>query len=107
MHKITRIAAGTAFAGSLLFTGGLAPASAVGPIQANNLVNVNISGNTVTVPVNVAASLAVTACDVLDVTVNQVAVLSRAIAVDRSGQQQTICRTESGDVTITNDIVNR
>jgi xanthine/uracil/vitamin C permease (AzgA family) len=84
----------------------MAPASAVGPIQANNLVNVNISGNTVTVPVSVAASLAVTACDLVDVSGVQVAVLSRATLVDRTGREQTICRTDAGDVTITNDIVN-
>lgn len=103
MHKITRIAAGTAFAGSLLFTGGIAPASAVGPIQANNLVNVNVSGNTVTVPVTAVVNPVVQACDAIDADVNQVALISRAIAVDRSGQEQTVCRSEQGDVTISND----
>jgi hypothetical protein len=54
---------------------------------------VTIGNITVTDLVDVAASAAVTACDVADVhvnQVNQVAVLARAIAVDRSGQSQTI-----------------
>lgn len=104
MRAITRAAAGAAFAGSLLFTGGMAPAMAA-PVDQDGLVNVNVGDITIrdAVDLNVAASLAVTACDLADVTVNQVAVLARAIAVDRSGQSQTICRTDAGDVVLENN----
>lgn len=101
MRKVTAAAAG-----SLFLVGAVGGPASAAPLVQNGLVNVTIEDNTVTVPVNVAASLAVTACDVLDVNVNQVAVLARAVAVDRSGQDQTICSTEAGDVTISNDIVN-
>lgn len=102
MHRFTRIAAGTAFAGSLLFTGAVAPASAA-PVIQDGLVNVTIGDITVTDTVDVAASAAITACDLVDVSGTQVAVLARATNVDRSGNEQTICRTDAGDVTLTNN----
>ena len=68
-------------------------------------MNVNVGDITIedAVDVNAAVLAAVTACDVADVAVNQIAVLARAIAVDRSDQGQTICRTDAGNVTITNN----
>lgn len=101
MNPIRKTVATVAVAGTLLGGGMAAPAFAQ-PVSQDGLVNVNVSGNEILNDVNVAvaANAAVLACDVLDVTVNQVAVLSRAIAVDRSGRTQTICRTDQGDVTI-------
>ncbi len=69
----------------------------------DGLVNVTIGDITVTDTVDVAASAAVVACDLVDVGAAAVGVLARAIAVDTSGRSQTICRTEQGPVTISNN----
>src|SRR5688500_2287866 len=70
---------------------GLAPSAGAQVIQ-DGLVNVNIEDVTVTVPVAVAAQLAVNACGI-DVGPLAIGVLARATAVDRSGRTHTICRT--------------
>ena len=71
----------------------------------DGLVNVNISDNTVTVPVAVAAQIAANACDI-DVGPVGLAVLGTAIAVDRSGRERTICTTDQGPVTISQNTEN-
>jgi hypothetical protein len=92
----------TVFAGAAFITGVASPASAQ-PVDQDGLVNVNIGDVTVTDTVDVAASLAVAACDLVDVGAVAVGVLARATAVDTSGRSQTICRTDQGPVTITNN----
>jgi hypothetical protein len=97
-----RFVATTLVSGTLVL--GLAPAASAQVIQ-DGLVNVNISDNTVTVPVAAAVDLAVTACGI-DVGPVAVGVLARATAVDRNGRTQTICRTDQGPVTITQNTEN-
>lgn len=103
MRALTKATAGAVFAGSLLLTGGIAPAAAThNDTHQDGLVNVAVGDVTILEDVNVAvgASAAVTVCDAADVVVNQVAVLARAIAVDRSGRSATICSTDAGNVVI-------
>jgi hypothetical protein len=94
-----KLVATTLVSGSLLL--GFAPvAGAQGPVIQDGLVNVNGPlVNVEDVNVAVAADLAVQACGI-DVGPLAVGVLARAIAVDRSGRTQTICRTDQGPVTI-------
>jgi hypothetical protein len=61
--------------------------------QQDGLVNVNVSD--VTVPIGVAAQIAANVCGV---QVGPVAVLGRA--VDRDGRTRTVCTTDQGPVTI-------
>jgi hypothetical protein len=85
------------------------PAStASAQVAQDGLVNVNVGDVTVqaAVPVSAAVNAVVQACDLADVGNVQVAVLARARAVDRNGQEQTICRSgdlsgETGPVSIT------
>jgi hypothetical protein len=67
----------------------------------DGLVNVNIGEVTFLNDVNVAvgANVAATLCDI-DVGPVALAVLGQAVAVDRSGRERTICETDSGPVTI-------
>ncbi len=60
--------------------------------QQDGLVNVNVSD--VTVPIGVAAQIAANVCGV---QVGPVAVLGRA--VDRDGRTRTVCTTDQGPVT--------
>jgi hypothetical protein len=92
----------TLIAGTALAAGIATPASAQ-PVIQDGLVNITIGDVTVTDTVDVAASAAVVACDLVDVGNVAVGVLARVIAVDRTGRQQTICRTEQGPVTISNN----
>ncbi|MDQ3533665.1 MAG: hypothetical protein M3456_15110 [Actinomycetota bacterium] len=64
----------------------------------DGLVNVNVGDVTILEDVNigVAAQLAANICGV---KVGPVAVLGRA--VDRSGATRTVCETDQGDVTLT------
>lgn len=74
--------------------------------QADGLVVVQLNNIDVhvedAVDLNVAAGLAATLCDV-EVGPLSLAILGQAVAVDRSGRERTICRTESGPVTIENN----
>lgn len=92
----------TLLSGALVL--GLAPMAGAQVIQ-DGLVNVNVEDNTVTVPIAVAAQLAVTACGI-DVGPVAIGVLARATAVDRSGRTQAICRTDQGPVTISQNTEN-
>ena len=81
----------------------VAVATPAGAQTQDGLVNVMVGDVTVLEDVNVgvAANAAVLACDLVDVGNVIVGVLARATAVDRSGRDQTICRSEQGDVTLT------
>jgi hypothetical protein len=98
MLRIRKLAA-SVFASGLMAVIVAAPAGAQ---TQDGLVNVMIGDVTILQDVNagVAANAAVTACD-LDVGPLALAVLGRAVAVDRSGRSQTICTTDQGPVTIT------
>jgi hypothetical protein len=84
----------TLFASAMLVGGAAAPATA--QVEQDGLVNISIGDITVEdVNVGVAALVAATICEV---NVGPVAVLG--IAVDRSGDETTICSTEAGDVVL-------
>ena len=90
-------ASGVAAASTMLFVGAFgAPAQA--QVTQDGLVNVNVGDVTVleNVDIGVAAQLAAQVCGV---KVGPVAVLGRA--VDRSGTTRTVCESDQGDVTIT------
>ena len=67
----------------------------------DGLIIVQVGDVTVTdaVDVNVAASVAATLCDLVDV--GSVAVLGTA--VDATGRKATVCRTDAGPVTLRNN----
>lgn len=95
IKKVTAVAAG-----SLFMLGALAgPAQAKDNTTINDgLVNVTVGDVTVTDTIDVAAAIAANVCGV---NVSNVAVLGTA--VDASGKKETICRTETGPVRITNN----
>ncbi len=101
MTSYVRRTAATLIAGTALAVGVATPASA--QVDQDGLVNVNIGDVTVLQDVNVgvAANAAVLACDLVDVGNVAVGVLARVTAVDTSGRSQTICRSDQGDVTVT------
>jgi hypothetical protein len=85
-------------------------AAAANNTTQDGLVNVAVGDVNVLngVSVQAAVNAVVQACDLADVGNVQVAVLARATAVDRGGNEQTICRTgdlegHNGPVTITNN----
>jgi hypothetical protein len=87
----------TLFAGAAIVTGVAAPASAATQ-KADGLVNVQIGDITVQdVNVGVAAGIAATACNL--VNVDQVAVL--ATQTDQTSRSTTVCRTDGGKVKFT------
>jgi hypothetical protein len=98
MLRIRKLAA-SVFASGLMAVVVAAPA---GARTQDGLVNVMVGDVTILEDVNVdfAANAAVTACD-LGVGPLALAVLGRAVAVDRSVRSQTICTTDQGPVTIT------
>jgi hypothetical protein len=89
-------AAVAVFASATLFAGASA-ASAQN--QQDGLVNVNVGDVTILQDVQVAVAASVVA-QLCGIDVGPVAVLGEAIAVDRTGRTRTICRTEEGPVTI-------
>lgn len=96
MRAITKATAGAVFAGSLLFAGGMAPASAAVAVQ-DGLVNVAVGDVNVLndARIGVAAQVAAQVCGL---KVGPVAVLGRA--VDRSGTPVTVCQSPQGPVVI-------
>jgi hypothetical protein len=91
--------------GAMLAVSLLALAGFAGSASAqtqDGLVNVIVGDVTIAEDVNVAvaANVAATVCDV-QVGPLALGILGQAIAVDRSGRSRTICETEAGDVTIT------
>jgi hypothetical protein len=81
------------FAGAAVLAA--ATPAAAQPNQQDGLVNVNIGDVTVLENVGVAAQIAAEVCGV---QVGPVAVLGRA--VDRDGQTRTVCQSDQGPVTI-------
>ena len=79
-----------------------APASASAQGQQDGLVNVMVGDVTILENVNVAAAVqaVITACDLVDASNVQVALLARATQVDRSGRSATFCRSDAGPVRI-------
>jgi len=87
----------TLFAGAAIVTGIAAPASAATQ-KADGLVNVQIGDITIEdVNVGVAAGIAATACDLVDV--GSVEVL--ASQTDTFSRSTTVCRTDGGKVKFT------
>ncbi len=85
----------TLFAGAALVAGGAAPAAAANQNQ-NGLVNVAIGDITISdVNIGVAAQIAAQVCGF---KVGPVAVLGTA--VDRSGDTRTVCTSDQGPVTL-------
>lgn len=80
---------------ALLFALAL-PASA--QVEQDGLVNVNVGDVTILEDVNIGVAAQVAAA-ICGVRVGPVAVLGQA--VDRSGDTETVCETDQGDVTIT------
>jgi hypothetical protein len=78
-----------------------APVAGAQPVNQDGLVNVNVGDVTILEDVNVAvgANVAATLCDI-DVGPVALAVLGQAVAVDRSGRERTICESDAGPVTI-------
>jgi len=97
MRAFTKATAGAVFAGSLLFAGGMAPASAAPVAVQDGLVNVAVGDITILEDVNVGVAAQV-AANICGVKVGPVAVLGRA--VDRSGATGTVCTTPQGPVTL-------
>lgn len=89
----------TLFAGAAVF-GSVGTASAAGPNFQDGLINVAVGDVTITdaVDIGLAAQVAANICGV---KVGPVAVLGRA--VDRSGESRTVCTTDQGPVTLTNN----
>ncbi len=99
MNSYARNSLVTLFAGAAVFAGAGA-ASAAGPQIQDGLVNVAVGDVTITdaVDIGVAAQIAANICGV---KVGPVAVLGRT--VDRSGESRTVCTTDQGPVTLTNN----
>ena len=97
MTSIARKSIATVFAGTVLAVGIASPASA--QTKQDGLVNVNVGDVTILEDVNVgvAASVAATLCDLVDVG----AVNVLASNVDTASRSATICRTEAGKVKLT------
>lgn len=97
MRAFTKATAGAVFAGSLLFAGGMAPATAQPIVVQDGLVNVSVGNVEILndARIGVAAQVAAQICGV---KVGPVAVL--AAQVDRSGATRTVCTTNQGPVTI-------
>lgn len=89
----------TTLVSTTLVLGGVAPMAAAQPVNQDGLVNVNGPLLVVEdVNVGVAAQIAANACELVGPVA--IGVLGQAIAVDRSGRSRTICTTDQGPVTI-------
>lgn len=98
MNVRTLRVSSAAFAGSLLFAGAFALPAQAATQKADGLVNVQIGDITIEdVNVGVAAGIAATACDLVDVT--GVAVLANQ--TDNTSSSSTVCRTDGGKVKFT------
>ncbi len=88
---------GVVVASGLMFTAAFG-ATAQAQVTQDGLVNVNVGDVTIleNVDIGVAAQLAAQICGV---KVGPVAVLG--VAVDRSGDTRTVCESDQGTVTIT------
>ena len=98
MNSTARRTIASVFAAGIAVTGATAPANAAEQTQGDGLIQVQIGDITITdaVDIGVAAQVAAQICGV---KVGPVAVLG--VAVDRSGRDQTVCTTDQGRVTLT------
>jgi hypothetical protein len=96
MKHSAKLSIATLFTGTVLLAGSVGPASAVTQDQ-DGLVNVAIGDISILndARIGVAAQVAATICGV---KVGPVAVLGTA--VDASGDMETVCTTDQGPVTI-------
>ena len=94
MTSLAKKSIATVFAGTVLAVGVASPASAQ---QQDGLVNVNVGDVTILEDVNIGVAAQV-AANICGVAVGPVAVLGRA--VDRSGDTETVCETDQGDITL-------
>ncbi len=93
-NKLVAIACSTALFGGAV----AAPVAGAAQQKADGLVNVQIGDITIEdVNVGVAAGIAATACDLVDVT--NVAVLANQ--TDQASRSTTVCRTDGGKVKFT------
>lgn len=97
MRAFTKATAGAVFAGSLLFTAGMTPASAAPVAVQDGLINVAVGDVTILQDVNIGVAAQV-AANICGVKVGPVAALGQA--VDRSGATRTVCTTDQGPVTL-------
>ncbi len=91
-------ASGVAAASTMLFVGAFAAPTQAAHTTQDGLINVAVGDITITdaVDIGVAAQIAAQICGV---KVGPVAVLG--VAVDRSGGDRTVCTTDQGPVTLT------
>ena len=95
MASYAKKSVATLFAGTILAVGIATPASA--QTQQDGLVNVNVGDVTILEDVNIGVAAQV-AAQICGVKVGPVAVLGQA--VDRSGETRTVCQSDQGPVTI-------
>jgi hypothetical protein len=98
MNSTARRTIASVFAAGIAVAGATAPANAAEQTQGDGLIQVQIGDITITdaVDIGVAAQVAAQICGV---KVGPVAVLG--VAVDRSGRDRTVCTTDQGPVTLT------
>lgn len=96
--QIRRTVAALTTAAALSVSGVAMATPALAQVDQDGLVNVAVGDITITdaVDIGVAAQIAANICGV---KVGPVAVLGTA--VDRSGDTETVCTTDQGDVTLT------
>jgi hypothetical protein len=104
MTSLVRKSIVTVCAGAAMVAATAGPASA--QTRQDGLVNVNIEDVNVTVPIAAAVTAVVQACDLADVGPVALAILGRATAVDASGRDYTVCTTDTGPVTISQNVAN-
>jgi hypothetical protein len=98
MNIRTKAGAGTALAGALLLTLGIAAPANAQPQFQDGLVNVAIGDITILEDVNIGVAAQI-AANVCGVKVGPVAVLGRA--VDRSGDTMTVCTIDDQTIELT------
>jgi hypothetical protein len=96
MASYAKKSVATLFTGTVLAVGIASPASAQ-PVEQDGLVNVNVGDVTILEDVNIGVAAQV-AAQICGVKVGPVAVLGQA--VDRSGETRTVCQSDQGPVTI-------
>jgi hypothetical protein len=96
VHR-TRMLAASLLASVLML---VAAPIATAQTTQNGLINVNVGDVTILEDVNIGVGAQV-AAQICGVRVGPVVVLGTA--VDRSGNSQTVCEIDQGDVTITQD----
>jgi hypothetical protein len=104
MTSIAKKSVATVFAGTVLAVTVASPASA--QTRQDGLVNVNVEDVNVTVPVTAVVQVVAQLCDLADLGPVSAAILGRAIAVDNSGRDFTVCTADGAPVTIEQNVEN-